>query len=219
MAVRRDRGRRRDDRRRGAGSLGRRPVRATGPLLWSRGPDHRAARSAPLRTPIGIAPTSLQRAAHPYGERAMAAGARRAGALHVVSSNAGHRFVDIDAGSPWWIQIYLPPDRASAALVLRAAVAAGATAVVLTVDTPVPGPKLRPPEEDWDATRRRRPLRGGGRRRRLGVQPRWTPARPRGRHPLDAASGGPTRSVTGSRSTSTAESGPPSTCWPPWHRG
>ncbi|GAA1479027.1 alpha-hydroxy acid oxidase [Nocardioides aestuarii] len=105
-----------------------------------------------LRTPVGIAPTSLQRVAHPAGEPAMAAGAAAVGALHVVSSNAGHRFADIDAGSPWWLQAYLPPDRHSAAPVLRAAVAAGARAVVLTVDTPVPGPKRRPPEEDWAGT-------------------------------------------------------------------
>ncbi len=103
-----------------------------------------------LRTPVGIAPTSLQRVAHRDGERAMAAGARDAGALHVVSSNAGHRFADIDAGSPWWLQAYLPPDRVSAVPVLRAAVSAGARAVVLTADTPVPGPKRRPPEEAWD---------------------------------------------------------------------
>lgn len=107
---------------------------------------------AALRTPVGIAPTSLQRVAHPEGERAMAAGARAAGALHVVSSNAGHRFADIEAGSPWWLQAYLPPDRHSAVPVLRAAVAAGARAVVLTVDTPVPGPKPRPAEEDWAGT-------------------------------------------------------------------
>jgi 4-hydroxymandelate oxidase len=104
---------------------------------------------ATVRTPVGIAPTSLQRVAHPAGERAMAAAARDAGALHVVSSNAGHRFADIDAGAPWWLQAYVPPDRHSAVPVLRAAVAAGARAVVVTVDTPVPGPKRRPLEQDW----------------------------------------------------------------------
>jgi 4-hydroxymandelate oxidase len=104
---------------------------------------------ATLRTPVGIAPTSLQRVAHPDGERAMAAAARDVGALHVVSSNAGHRFADIDAGSPWWLQAYLPPERDAAVPVLQASVAAGARAVVLTVDTPVPGPKRRPLEQDW----------------------------------------------------------------------
>lgn len=103
-----------------------------------------------VATPLAVAPTSLQRLAHPEGELAMAAGARDAGALHVVSSNAGHRFADIGALGPWWLQLYLPPDRDTAVPVVRAAVEAGARAVVLTVDTPVPGPKARPAESDWD---------------------------------------------------------------------
>lgn len=111
-----------------------------------------SALGRPLRTPVAIAPTSMQRAAHPDGELAMAAGAATAGALHVVSSNAGHRFADIRAAAPhtpWWLQAYLPPDRESFASVLRAAAQAGAQAVVLTVDTPVPGTKYRPLEADW----------------------------------------------------------------------
>ncbi len=40
-------------------------------------------------TPLAVAPTTMQRAAHPEGEVAMARGAREAGALLVVSSNAG----------------------------------------------------------------------------------------------------------------------------------
>lgn len=103
-----------------------------------------------LATPIGIAPTSLQRLAHPEGERAMARGAAQAGALHVVSSNAGTRFADLDAQGPWWLQVYLPPDRPAVAPVLAAAAEAGASALVLTVDTPVPGTKYRPLESDWD---------------------------------------------------------------------
>lgn len=124
------------------------------PRVLAGGPVDLATRllGSDLRVPLGVAPTSLQRVAHPEGERAMAEGARAAGALHVVSSNAGHRFEDIDAGSPWWVQVYLPPDRHSAVPVLRAAVAAGARAVVLTVDTPVPGPKRRPAEQDWADT-------------------------------------------------------------------
>jgi 4-hydroxymandelate oxidase len=104
---------------------------------------------AQLATPIGIAPTSLQRLAHPDGERAMARGAARAGALHVVSSNAGTRFADLGAGGPWWLQVYLPPDRPAIVPVLEAAAEAGASALVLTVDTPVPGTKHRPLETDW----------------------------------------------------------------------
>lgn len=112
---------------------------------------------AALRTPVGVAPTSLQRVAHPEGELAMAAGAAAAGALHVVSSNAGHLFAEIgaaartaDPDAVWWVQAYLPPERHLAAPVLEAAADAGARAVALTVDTPFPGTKYEPAEADWE---------------------------------------------------------------------
>ena len=110
-----------------------------------------------VRTPVGVAPTSMQRLAHPDGELATATGAAAAGALHVVSSNAGHLFADIgaagrdvDPDAVWWLQAYLPPEREEAAPVLRAAAEAGARAVALTVDTPFPGTKYAPAEVDWD---------------------------------------------------------------------
>ncbi|WP_370234392.1 alpha-hydroxy-acid oxidizing protein, partial [Nocardioides sp.] len=91
---------------------------------------------AALRTPVGVAPTSMQRVVHPDGELAMAAGAAAAGALHVVSTNAGHPFAAIgdaaravDPDAVWWVQAYLPPDREAAAPVLRAPADAGARAV------------------------------------------------------------------------------------------
>jgi 4-hydroxymandelate oxidase len=42
---------------------------------------------APVASPVGVAPTAMQRAIHPLGERATAAGAEAAGALCVFSSN------------------------------------------------------------------------------------------------------------------------------------
>ena len=111
---------------------------------------------AALSTPVGVAPTSMQRVVHPDGELAMAAGAAAAGALHVVSTNAGHPFAAIgdaaravDPDAVWWVQAYLPPDREAAAPVLRAAADAGARAVALTVDTPFPGTKYEPADDAW----------------------------------------------------------------------
>jgi len=96
----------------------------------------------PVGAPVGVAPTTLQRAAHPDGELAVARATAEAGSLMVVSSNAGTRFADIGAtGVRWWLQAYLPADRALATDLLAAAVEAGAAAVVLTVDTPVVGTK------------------------------------------------------------------------------
>jgi 4-hydroxymandelate oxidase len=104
---------------------------------------------AEVRSPLAIAPTAMQRAVHPGGERAMAEGAGAAGALHVVSSNAGTRFDELGATGPWWLQAYIPPGRDRFRPVVEAAVAAGARAVALTVDTPYPGTKRGVDDEDW----------------------------------------------------------------------
>ena len=102
--------------------------------------------------PIAVAPTTLQRAVHPDGEVAMAAGCQAAGALMVVSSNAGTPFAEIAAtGVRWWLQAYLPADRTLAEPLLAAAVAAGARAVVLTVDTPVVGTKYDDGPSVWES--------------------------------------------------------------------
>jgi 4-hydroxymandelate oxidase len=95
--------------------------------------------------PVGIAPMTLQRAAEPDGEVAMARAARSAGVPLVVSSNAGSTFADIEAtGVSWWLQVYLPERRQEVAPLLEAAVASGAAAVVLTADAPVLGTRHRP---------------------------------------------------------------------------
>ncbi|WP_109509597.1 alpha-hydroxy acid oxidase [Nocardioides speluncae] len=106
----------------------------------------------PVATPVGIAPTTLQRAVHPEGELAMARATAAAGSLMVVSSNAGTRFAEIGAtGVSWWLQAYVPADRSLAEPLLARAVEAGAKAVVLTVDTPVVGTKYDGDNETiWD---------------------------------------------------------------------
>lgn len=105
---------------------------------------------APVSSPVGVAPVAMQRAVHPAGERAMAEGVGSE-TLHVVSSNCGTRFEDLRAPGPWWLQAYLPPDRELFRPVVEAAVAAGAQAIVLTVDTPYPGTKYGVDDEDWSS--------------------------------------------------------------------
>src|SRR4029079_7467807 len=88
------------------------------------------------------APTTMQRAAHPEGEVAMARAVAASGSLMVLSSNAGSTFEEVgDTGVDWWLQMYVTADRPTCLPLLERAVAAGAKAVVLTADTPVVGTK------------------------------------------------------------------------------
>lgn len=97
------------------------------------------------RTPVGIAPTAFHALLHPEGEVATAAGAAAAGAPMVVSSRATRRIEDVAAaiGGAWWFQVYLMRERAITEALIRRAAAAGATAMVLTADTPYVGHRAR----------------------------------------------------------------------------
>jgi 4-hydroxymandelate oxidase len=107
---------------------------------------------SPVRSPVGVAPTTMQRAVHTDGEVATARAAAEAGAVMVLSSNAGSTFEEVAAtGVTWWLQLYVPADRQLCRPVLDRAVAAGAAAVVLTVDTAVVGTKYDGGAETvWD---------------------------------------------------------------------
>ncbi|NYI04437.1 alpha-hydroxy acid oxidase [Allostreptomyces psammosilenae] len=94
----------------------------------------------PVDTPVLAAPTAQQVAAHPGGEAETAKGAAAVGSLVGVSTNTGVRFADIAAGgAPWWYQVYVMRDRGLTAELVRRASAAGAGALLLTVDLPVVG--------------------------------------------------------------------------------
>jgi 4-hydroxymandelate oxidase len=107
----------------------------------------------PLKSPIAIAPSSLQMHAHADGEVEMGRGAASAQSLMCVSSNAGQPFADIAAASgPWWVQAYVLRDRGLTQTMLARAVAAGAKAVVLTADTPLVGSKREQGTSVWGVT-------------------------------------------------------------------
>jgi 4-hydroxymandelate oxidase len=95
-----------------------------------------------LATPVLVAPTAMQRAAHPDGEVATARGAAASGSLLELSSNSGSWLKDVAAvGAPWWLQLYVRRDRGVTKAFVQRALEAGAAAIVLTVDTPVVGNK------------------------------------------------------------------------------
>jgi 4-hydroxymandelate oxidase len=95
-----------------------------------------------VATPILVAPTALQRGAHPEGEVATARAVAATRSLMTVSSNSGSTFEAIAAtGAQWWLQVYIRRDRGLTSAMLQRAREAGASAMVLTADTPVVGYK------------------------------------------------------------------------------
>jgi 4-hydroxymandelate oxidase len=99
-----------------------------------------------VRTPIGIAPWAYQSLAHPDGERGSARGAAAAGALMTVSTSASTPLADVAATEPLapkWFQLYRLHSPAHTDDLARRAGAVGYRALVLTVDLPVLGRRLR----------------------------------------------------------------------------
>ena len=99
-----------------------------------------------LTAPVLVAPTAYHRMSHPEGELATARGAAEAGALYVASFFSNHSLEEIAAvggASPRWLQMYWLRDREAFGGVVDRAAAAGYSALVLTVDTPVIGQRLR----------------------------------------------------------------------------
>jgi L-lactate dehydrogenase (cytochrome) len=96
--------------------------------------------------PLALGPTGFTRLMHTAGEAAVGRVAERAGLPYALSTMGTTSLEALAAAAPRarrWFQLYLWRDReASEALVERAR-AAGYEALVLTVDTPVAGPRLR----------------------------------------------------------------------------
>lgn len=93
------------------------------------------------RTPIGIAPSAFHQLYTPEGEIATAAAALACGAPMVLSSRTTTRLEDVAAviNGPWWFQVYVMRDPSITAATVRRARDAGASALVLTGDTPYVG--------------------------------------------------------------------------------
>ncbi|MFH8291896.1 alpha-hydroxy acid oxidase [Streptomyces sp. NPDC018059] len=98
----------------------------------------------PVRLPLAIAPVAYQRLVHPEGELAAARAAGAAGVPFIVSTLSSVPVERLTAtGAAVWFQLYwLREPGRSLGLVTRAE-DAGAQAVVLTVDVPWMGRRLR----------------------------------------------------------------------------
>ncbi|NAZ86291.1 alpha-hydroxy acid oxidase [Kineococcus indalonis] len=111
----------------------------------------------PVAFPVLVAPMAQQVAARPQGEVLTARAAAAAGTLLGVSTNTGVAFADVAAaGAPWWYQVYVMQDRSLTQRLVERAAAAGAGALVLTVDTTALAPALPSVEPtDWPETYRK----------------------------------------------------------------
>ena len=99
----------------------------------------------PVSMPILVAPTAFHKLACQEGEIAMAKAAKAAGTLFILSSlsNTAMESVFAHAASPRWFQLYIYKDREITLELVQRAEAAGAEAIVLTVDAPGLGTRER----------------------------------------------------------------------------
>jgi 4-hydroxymandelate oxidase len=100
-------------------------------------------REAPC--PLVLAPTAMQRMAHPEGECAAARAASAAGLPMCLSSLSTTALEEVRAATtaPLWMQIYISQDRGFTRDLVARAEAAGIDAFAVTADTPVWGVRER----------------------------------------------------------------------------
>ena len=98
-----------------------------------------------LSFPLILGPTGLPGLAHPQAELAAARAARDAGIVFTASTVASYSLERIAAAAPGplWFQLYAWKDRALTGALVDKARAAGYRAILLTVDTPIVGNRLR----------------------------------------------------------------------------
>ncbi len=89
--------------------------------------------------PVAIAPTGAANIVGFRGEEALAAAAARAGVPFTLTTSSTSRIEDVAraATAGFWLQLYVWEDREATWQVVDRAAAAGAEALVVTVDTPV----------------------------------------------------------------------------------
>lgn len=96
--------------------------------------------------PFLFAPTGFTRMMHHEGERAVARVAERTGIPYALSTMGTTSIEDVAAAAPRarkWFQLYVWKDRAASKDLVVRAKEQGYEAIILTVDTPVGGARLR----------------------------------------------------------------------------
>jgi len=100
---------------------------------------------AQLELPFILAPVGSTRLFYPNGEVLAARAAGKAGTAYVLSTLSGTPMEQVRAATngPAWYQVYLCGGREASINMLKRAKAAGFTALVVTIDTGVPGLRER----------------------------------------------------------------------------
>jgi isopentenyl diphosphate isomerase/L-lactate dehydrogenase-like FMN-dependent dehydrogenase len=105
-----------------------------------------------MPAPVMLAPIGIHKIVHEGGEPATARAAAKVG-LPLIASTASHatleEIAEASGEGPRWFQFYWPNDEEIAASIVRRAEAAGYSAIVLTVDTFIPGWKPRDLQRAW----------------------------------------------------------------------
>jgi L-lactate dehydrogenase (cytochrome) len=96
--------------------------------------------------PFALAPTGFTRLMHTEGERAVVSVAQEMGipyALSTLGTTTIEQMAEAGPDARRWFQLYVWRDRAPASELIRRALDAGYDTLMLTVDTPVAGARLR----------------------------------------------------------------------------
>ncbi len=106
-----------------------------------------------MPAPLLLAPIGVQKIVHPEGELATARAAAAVGVPMIASTASHYSLEEIAAAggpdAPRWFQLYWANDRRLVESFVGRAEAAGYGAIVLTVDTFVPGWKPRDLQQAW----------------------------------------------------------------------
>jgi L-lactate dehydrogenase (cytochrome) len=105
-----------------------------------------------MPAPLMLAPIGVQKVVHEDGELATARAAAAVG-VPMIASTASHytleEIAEAAGDAPRWFQLYWPADRRLVESLVARAEAAGYGAIVVTVDTFIPGWKPRDLQQAW----------------------------------------------------------------------
>ena len=128
-----------------------------------------------LALPFLLGPIGSTRMFYPHGESAAAKAAGEAGTVYTLSTLSGSTVEEVRAASrgPLWYQLYLVGGHEVAKKAIARARAAGFTALVVTIDTPVAGNRERDIRDGTLALLTKRPLKMLPFAAQFVSRPRW----------------------------------------------